>query len=176
MPMPVADTEVRTVLVRYGTVPEVARFRTDLDDVPRGAEVVVRTHHGPMVGTALDVVRDDSPDGEAEIDLLRLATDEDRAERDSLRALAEAEFDDWCRRIREWRIEDLDLLDLEWTLDREMRVLYVLSDRGAGTTQLALQAAAAGLGIVAVQPVAADGPIPLDTGGGCGSGGCGCSH
>ena len=44
---------------------------------------------------------------------------------------------------------------------------------GAETTKLALQAAAAGLAVVEVQPVNADGPVPLAAagGGGCGSGG-----
>lgn len=163
-------------LVRYGAVPEVARFRGG-EEIPRGTEVVVDTHHGPLVGTVLDVVRnrgdEDGPDVESES--LRIATPEDLAARGSLRSLAEAEFDDWCRRIQEWNVE-LDLVDLEWTLDHRTRILYVLSDRGPGATQLALKAAAAGLGVIAVQPVAADGPIPLDLGGGCGSGGCGCSH
>ena len=81
-------------------------------------------------------------------------------------------FAEWQNRIREWKLE-LELLDLEWTLDRQKLVLYVLGGRGAETTQLALNAAAAGLAVVEVQPVNADGPIPLD-GGGCGSGNCGC--
>jgi cell fate regulator YaaT (PSP1 superfamily) len=170
----------QTCLVRYGTVPEVARFTADgLDPLPRGTEVVVRTHRGLQVGSVLEVLRstDAPPDDEHEADLLRVATDEDLALRNSLRAVCEAEFDGWCRRIRDWHV-DLDLLDLECTLDGEKKILYVLSDRGPGATQLALQAAAKGLGIIEVQPVAADGPIPLDTGGGCGTGGggCGCSH
>ena len=76
----------------------------------------------------------------------------------------------------EWKL-DLDLVDLEWTLDRQKLVLYVLGGRGPEATKLALQAAAAGLAVVEVQPVTADGPVPLPpAGGGCGSGGCGCEH
>jgi cell fate regulator YaaT (PSP1 superfamily) len=168
----------QTCLVRYGTVPEVARFTADdPGSLARGTEVVVRTHRGLQVGTVLELLRPtgDAPDDAREADLLRLATADDLALDASLRAVCEAEFDDWCRRIRDWQI-DLDLLDLECTLDGEKKILYVLSDRGPGATQLALKAAAKGLGIVEVQPVAADGPIPLETGGGCGTGGCGCSH
>ena len=65
--------------------------------------------------------------------------------------------------------------DLEWTLDRQKLVLYVLGGRGPDTTRLALQAAAAGLSVIEVQPVSAEGVVPLPAaGGGCGSGGCGC--
>ncbi|MFN8705965.1 MAG: hypothetical protein ACK50J_04745, partial [Planctomyces sp.] len=75
--------------------------------------------------------------------------------------------------VREWKLE-LELIDLEITLD-EKTVLYVLNDRNAETTRLALLAAATGRGIVIVQPVTADGVVPLGSGGGggCGSGGCG---
>ena len=65
-------------------------------------------------------------------------------------------------------------MDIEQTLDGEKHILYVLSVRGAETTRLALLAAAAGLGIVSVQPVDAEGIVD-GTGSGCGSG-CGCSH
>ena len=68
--------------------------------------------------------------------------------------------------------------DMEWTLDRQKLVLYVLGGRGPETTKLALQAAAAGLAVVEVQPVDANGPVPVPAagGGGCGSGGCGSHH
>src|SRR5436853_217540 len=69
------------------------------------------------------------------------------------------------RRIEEWNLA-LELVDIEWTLDRQKLVLYVLGGRGAETTKLALQAAAAGLAVVEVQPVNADGPVPLATSGG----------
>ncbi|MCA9058814.1 MAG: hypothetical protein KDA85_09950, partial [Planctomycetaceae bacterium] len=76
--------------------------------------------------------------------------------------------------IDAWNLQ-LQLIDLEWTLDRSRIVLYVLNDRGAETTRLALLAAAAGLGIIHVQSVSADGVIQQSSGcgsGGCGSGGC----
>jgi hypothetical protein len=69
------------------------------------------------------------------------------------------------------------LIDLEWTLDDAKQILYVLTSRGPDATNLALHAAAEGLGVIEVQPVAAEGLIPLPSeGGGCGSGGCGCHH
>ena len=62
--------------------------------------------------------------------------------------------------------------DLEWMLDRKKLILYVLNDRGPECTKLGLQAAAAGLGTVEVQPVGADGPLPVASLGG----GCGCNN
>ena len=46
----------------------------------------------------------------------------------------------------------MELIDLEWTLDKSKLILYVLNDRGPEATRLGLQAAAAGLGTVEVQP------------------------
>ena len=69
---------------------------------------------------------------------------------------------------------DLQLIDLEWTLDRTKLILYVLNERGPDCTKLALQAAAAGLGLVEVQPVDENGLVAVEPSGGCGSGGCGC--
>ena len=90
----------------------------------------------------------------------------------------ENSFDTWCARIQQWNL-NLELIDLEWTLDRQRLILYVLYESGPDSTKLALQAAAAGLGIIEVQPVSATGLIqPEPSGGSCGSGGggCGCSH
>ena len=85
---------------------------------------------------------------------------------------AAAEFAEWQQRITDWQLQ-LQLIDLEWTLDDQKVILYVLNDQNAETTRLALLAAAAGMGIVQVQPVSAEGVIPPEPkGGGCGSGGC----
>ena len=173
--MPLTAT-VRTALVRYGTVPEVARFRCDEIDLVRGQAVVVETHRGPLTGHVLDVLqpaRTSDPDA-IESRVLRIASDEDLRLHDELRSTADAEFPRWLERIREWNV-DVDLIDLECTIDGQKWILYVLSDRGPGSTQLALQAAAHGLGIIEVQPVASDGPVPIEKGG-CGSGGFGCEH
>jgi cell fate regulator YaaT (PSP1 superfamily) len=177
----------QTLLVRYGVIPEVARFVHDLAEPPgRHERVVVFSHRGLELGTTLETLRsvagapagsaDDHHDAEAEepaYRVLRRATPEDEALYTDLRRDADEAFAPWQRRIQEWKLE-LELLDIEWTLDRQKLVLYVLGGRGSETTKLALQAAAAGLAVVEVQPVNADGPVPLAVGGGgCGSGGCG---
>jgi hypothetical protein len=180
-----------TLLVRYGAVPEVARFTHNLADPPgRNDRVVVSTHRGLELGTTLDSLRMpyESPNGvngngdagrsgheDSTQRVLRRATPEDEARHAELSREAQASFAEWHSRIAEWKL-DLDLIDLEWTLDRQKLVLYVLGGRGPETTKLALQAAAAGSAVIEVQPVDANGPVPVATasGGGCGSGGCGC--
>jgi cell fate regulator YaaT (PSP1 superfamily) len=177
----------QTILVRYGAIPEVARFAHDLGEIPRRHErVVVNSHRGVELGTTLESLRETAltqsgtagGDSEAgvqspEFRVLRRATPEDESLHAVLRREADQAFPQWQNRIQEWKL-DLELLDVEWTLDRQKLVLYVLGGRGAETTKLALQAAAAGLAVVEVQPVNADGPIPAGAGGGCGSGSCGC--
>jgi cell fate regulator YaaT (PSP1 superfamily) len=177
----------QTILVRYGAIPEVARFAYDLEQPPeRHERVVVHSHRGPELGTTLESLRQSAKaqggsaaDHHAEDDeepvhrVLRRATPEDEALHAELRRDADEAFAQWQGRVEEWKLE-LELLDIEWTLDRQKLVLYVLGGRGAETTKLALQAAAAGLAVVEVQPVNAEGPVPLaGGGGGCGSGGCG---
>ncbi len=169
----------RISLVRYGAIPEVARFTVKTDaPLSRGEAVVVRTHRGLQLGQYLDEIRPAATDGrpqdaDSNFDLLRPADETDRLSAEASRASAEAEFARWQMRIRSWNLQ-LELIDLEWTLDREKLILYVLNERGPECTKLALQAAAAGLGIIEVQPVGPEGLVPLESGG-CGSGGgCGC--
>lgn len=171
-----------TVLVRYGVIPEVARFRIATgESLNRESFVVVQTHRGMELGTLLQDVDErferfpTSDNGELQI--LRQATEQDQQQHAVAREDCDAQFETWCKRIATWNLS-LELVDLEWMLDRKKLVLYVLNERGPDCTKLALQAAAAGLGTIEVQPVDAQGLIQLEpTGGGCGgcgSGGCGC--
>jgi|HubBroStandDraft_6_1064221.scaffolds.fasta_scaffold41916_2 cell fate regulator YaaT (PSP1 superfamily) len=178
------------VLVRYGTVSEVARFSRATDAaLERGRRVVVRSHRGVEIGTLLeDLVpqsdhavngcvkggdgHDDNTVEPTSLCILRTATREDEQIASRLKDECEKEFQIWRRRIDEWKL-DLELIDLEWTLDKSKLILYVLNDRGPECTKLALQAAAAGLGTVEVQPVGPDGPVTPSREGGCGSGHCG---
>ncbi len=162
------------LLVRYGVIPEFSRCAVNDELNPhRGQSVVVETHRGLMVGQVLEV--DATPDSEspAAVRALRIATNEDLAEAGRLRGLADEAFPKWQQRITDWQL-DLQLVDLEWMLDETKLVVYVLSERGPDCTKLALQAAAAGLGTIEVQPVSADGLVTLATStGGCGTCGCG---
>lgn len=163
-------------LVRYGAVPEVARFEALTPAVfGRGAAVVVTSPRGVLLGTVLDQVRASVSDADIESDLQieRAATANDLAVARQRREEAEAEFPRWLERITTWGLQ-LELIDLEIALDGSKRILYVLTERGPETTKLALQAAAAGLGLIEVQPVSAEGLMIPETGGGCGSGGGGC--
>lgn len=167
-----------TYLIRYGQVPEVARFLCELDaPLARMTPVVVTTHRGLQLGTTLEAVSTQSAEA-PDFAVVRVATAADLAAGRDLQSRCEAEFGRWLQRIGEWEL-DLELIDLEWTLDGSKQILYVLTERGPATTNLALQAAAAGLGVIEVQPVSAEGLVTLpSSGGGCGSGGggCGCAH
>lgn len=180
-------TSNRYWLVRYGAVPSVSRARWQvssdaaagpLAEPYRDACVVVQTPFGEQLGTVLEAVRATPGDQATEpLEIVRLANDDDLEWAESAAAECEAAFDEWNARIAQWRLK-LELIDLERLRDSGRYVLYVLTDRGSDTTMLALQAAAAGLGEVHVQPVTADGVVTLSSGsgGGCGTGGCGCQH
>jgi len=164
-----------TYLIRYGAMADVARVRSAVaEPLVAGVAVVLRTQRGEEIGHVLGPaphVEEASDDAPA---VLRAATDDDRTAAERRRFECEAEFPLWQTRIREWSL-DLELIDVERTLDGGKLILYVLNDRGPETTKLALRAAAGGFGVVEVQPVGPEGLIQASSGG-CGSGGCGRKH
>lgn len=158
------------VLARYGRVPQVARFGGFGNPPERGAGVVVTTERGQELATVLQRLAVRKTDGsEAGLtgDVVRLASEEDIATAAILEQRADAGFSDWLARASGWKLQ-LELIDVEMTLDEKL-ILYVLNDRGAETTRLALLAAAAGFGVVHVQPVSAEGVVQPSGGGGCGT-------
>ena len=164
-------------LVRYGTTPEVARCVVDAGvTLSRGDAVVVQTHRGEQLGTLLERERSVAAVEEIEFEILRRASEADLVQAKESRQRCEQAFGVWTQRIADWDLQ-IELLDLEETLDGQKTILYVLCERGPDSTKLALQAAAAGLGIIEVQPVSAEGLVVVaPSGGGCGTGGCGCEH
>ncbi|MCP4783580.1 MAG: hypothetical protein GY903_14700 [Fuerstiella sp.] len=169
------------VLVRYGVVPQVARFAAPDEVVEaiaerqlHGRRVVVDTDRGTEIGHLLELVRNAvvSDDKAMTGQVLRLSTSADEDRFVGNRRNADREFFDWQTRVQDWGLK-VQLIDLEWTLDQKNLILYVLNGQNAETTRLALLAAAAGLGIVHVQPVQADGIVQQTSGGGCGGEGCG---
>ena len=178
------NSPAAVALVRYGAVPQVARFAVSKEIVEsmaagpaHGVRVVVATDRGTETGLLLEIVSKivASEDAALTGQLLRLSNPADEEGFVVNRQKADREFFDWQLRVSDWGLE-LQLIDLEWTLDGQSLILYVLNGQNAETTRLALLAAAAGLGIVHVQPVEADGIVhqPSGGGGGCGSGGGGC--
>ncbi len=169
-------------LVRYGVIPEIARFwANDLDGLERDQQVVIHSPRGLEIGTLLQKIpvksASDTDETPAEMEIVRQASSSDEATDRAMREECQLAFGEWWSRIRDWQLE-LELVDLEWTLDRQKLILYVLTGRGPETTKLALFAATAGYASVEVQPVSKDGlvPMPAPQGGGCGCGdGGGCS-
>lgn len=174
----IAPTDI--FLVRYGAVPEVARCSSESTEFPeRGTAVVVESHVGLQLGTVLERLKpafDPAKADEAAFKLIRTATEQDLQTAHQHSRECETAFPEWCARISQWQL-NLELIDLEWTLDRQKLVLYVLCERGPDSTKLAIQAAAAGFGVIEVQPVSSEGRVAI-TQSSCGSGGggCGCSH
>jgi cell fate regulator YaaT (PSP1 superfamily) len=168
-------------LVRYGVIPEVARFSTEgLDGLARDIRVVIESPRGLEIGTLLQKLPEKTVNGTEEtpsdLRIVRIATADDEATEQELREDCQVGYGEWWSRIRDWQLE-VELVDLEWTLDRQKLVLYVLTGRGPDTTKLALFAATAGYASIEVQPVSKDGlvPMPQAEGGGCGCHDGGCS-
>jgi cell fate regulator YaaT (PSP1 superfamily) len=160
------------VLARYGRVPQVARFAAWGERPERNSCVVVSTDRGQELAMVLQTlpVQARTADGELATptgELLRQASadDIDRNLRDQLEA--EESFPAWSARAESWKLQ-LELIDIERTLDDRL-ILYVLNDRSAETTRLALLAAAGGFGVIHVQPVSAEGIVQTGGGGGCGT-------
>lgn len=171
-------------VVRYGLMSEVARCEQAGDlELVRGDQVVIQTDRGLQLGEVLERVKPPVEPGivlpEAAFTIDRLATAEDLLQETKNRQHSEAEFGLWAERINTWNL-DLQLVDIERPLAGDKQIVYVLCDRGPESTKLALQAAAAGLGTIEVQPVSQMGVAPAPEkpkkkSGGCGSeGGCGC--
>lgn len=165
-------------LVRYGAIPQVARYTAGdiaADRLRRGLSVVITTDRGTELGEVLELVPQTMASGHETAGAVnRVAADDDVASHREQQQLAADSFEDWQQRILDWKLE-LELMDVERTLDGDRQILYVINERGAETTRLALLAAAGGHGIISVQPVGSDGLIEQAGGGGCGSGsGCGC--
>jgi len=163
------------VLARYGLVPQVARFGGTGPAPARDTEIVVTTERGTELAVVLQplpvrgALTDEAPQLTGR--MLRLLSAADRAAVQQRRQADEQSFASWLQRAETWKLQ-LQIVDLEHTLDDRL-ILYVLNDRGPETTRLALLAAAAGCGVIHVQPVSAEGLVPEKSGGGCGD--CGCS-
>ena len=175
-----ADVQPATgiCLVRFGAVPEVGKFAVTTDLPPRGTAVVVQTHRGLQMGVVLERLKPSAANDPAEVDtsIVRVATPQDLETAQRLTSQCEDAYPAWCARILKWNL-NLELIDIEQTLDGEKQILYVLCERGPDSTKLALQAAATGLGLIEVQPVSATGLVqPEGKSCGTGGGGCGCSH
>lgn len=171
-----ANPAEQQILIRYGRIPIVARCRIEGSQkhVPqRNSKLVVRTARGLEMADFLQTIKPHEHKPDVAATLERLATPEDCSVATELTTKSAEAFDGWAQRIENWSV-DVELIDLEQTLDGEKLILYVLNDRGPETTKLAIQAAAAGFGTIEVQSVDANGVVVAPPTGQCGSGGCGC--
>lgn len=187
LPMP------QEYLVRLGLYGEHLRCLGKAEsEFSRGTQVVVSLERGEMLAEVLQKFPSLSSAATAEqigdVWIARAALSEDLQQQQRLLDRTFQDFQEWQERLEQWKV-NVELVDLEWTLDGNRLMLYVLNDRGPETTKLALQAAAAGFSHVDVLPVTEEGLSPSaqsssgkssaeksSSGGGCGcgSGGGGC--
>ncbi len=176
----IAPALIQEYLVRLGLYGETLRCLGYAEPpLGRNATVIVKLERGEMLATILQQLPASSLNAEALAEerqgyvwIDRVATAADLQEADRLQQQSRQDFVEWKSRLEQWRV-NVELVDLEWTLDGKRLMLYVLNDRGAETTKLALQAAAAGFGYLDVLPVTAAGLSPGQSSSG-GGGGCGC--
>ncbi len=162
-------------LLRVGLCGETVRS-CSIDHLrfQRGDNVVLQTDRGEMIARVMRPLPGDIKNSEnaAHNQIVRIASNVDLERHHKLKQQAEQEFNRWVQRIQNWQV-DVELVDLEWTLDEKKLILYVLNGRGPECTKLAIQAAAQGLGVIDVVPVSATGiKTTMTSGCGCGSGGC----
>ena len=154
-------------LVRFGAAGEVARFGLPEGMlVRRGDRVVVAGPRGEIPGIVLERLRR-SHEPSAEEPTTTGAVLRKGGDGRTPTATAASEYDLWQSRIAEWQI-DVELLDVETSLDGRT-TLFVLNERGAEPTKLALRAVTENLGLIEVQPMDAEGVVAASGGGGCGS-------
>ena len=94
---------VAVYLVRYGAVPEVARFRDASHAAPsRGESVIVETHRGLQVGSVLEQLKPSliAADMEIDFEIVRVATPADLEAARARTRECEDEFAGWCARDR----------------------------------------------------------------------------
>ena len=123
---PAADDGIQRVVVRYGCGDDVGLFGTVHDFSPtRGVEVVVQSHRGTEIGTVLQT---GNTAGTLRGEILRIATNEDRARRDACRAEATELLEDANQRL-----ENLDthvrLIEADQTLDGGTALIYYLGEQ-----------------------------------------------
>jgi len=126
------DEAQATYIVRHGamrllgefTAPATMRF-------DRGARVVIRTERGQELG---DVLCPATPQAVAHLpeptkgDIVRLATDEDRAREQQIREATKAQFETAARLISEHRLA-MQLIDIESLFGGERLIFYFLSEK-----------------------------------------------
>lgn len=129
-------------LISYGAMHEVAVFAGFAGPrFERGQQVVVETDRGVERGQVLgEAGSDDSdpaeengggtPPAETKWRLLRLFETKDEQALTSLRVRRHEEFDVWRKRLAKWSMP-VELVDVEYLLDGETVVLYVLAVEGS---------------------------------------------
>ncbi|HWG46104.1 MAG TPA: regulatory iron-sulfur-containing complex subunit RicT [Gemmataceae bacterium] len=118
-------------IVRHGAMRFLGEFDPESETYARGQEVVVRTDRGLEVGQVL------CPSTPQAVELIgeptrgrivRILAEQDRAERERLRALEESELET-CIRFVQQRHLQMELVDVEHLFGGERIVFYFLAEK-----------------------------------------------
>jgi cell fate regulator YaaT (PSP1 superfamily) len=118
-------------IVRHGAMRFLGEFDAEGRDYSRGAEVVVRTERGLELGQVLCEATPQTVQSLTEPTrgrLVRVLTEQDRAERERIRAAEGGELES-CVRFVEQRKLQMELVDVEHLFGGERLVFYFLAEK-----------------------------------------------
>jgi cell fate regulator YaaT (PSP1 superfamily) len=118
-------------IVRHGAMRFLGAFDADTDGYARGQEVIVRTERGLEIGQLLCPATPRAVELIAEPThgrIVRLLSEQDRAQRERLRALEEREMET-CARFAQQRCLQMELVDVEHLFGGERIIFYFLAEK-----------------------------------------------
>jgi cell fate regulator YaaT (PSP1 superfamily) len=126
-----SDIMASSWIVRHGAMRFLGTFDADTDNYARGQEVILRTERGLEVGQllcpatprAVELITEPTHGR-----ILRLLAENDRAQRERLRAIEERELET-CVRFVQQRCLQMELVDVEHLFGGERIVFYFLAEK-----------------------------------------------
>jgi cell fate regulator YaaT (PSP1 superfamily) len=126
-----SDLMASSWIVRHGAMRFLGTFDADTDNYARGQEVIVRTERGLEVGQVLCSATPRAVEWIAEPTrgrIVRLLTENDRIQRERLRAIEERELET-CARFVQQRCLQMELVDVEHLFGGERIIFYFLAEK-----------------------------------------------
>jgi cell fate regulator YaaT (PSP1 superfamily) len=118
-------------IARHGAMRFLGTFDADSDSYRRSQEVIVRTERGLEIGQLLCQATPRAVELIAEPTqgrIVRLLTEQDRAERERLRTIEERELET-CTRLAQQRSLQMELVDVEHLFGGERIIFYFLAEK-----------------------------------------------
>ena len=119
------------VMIRYGSMNHVARFRADFSGLRMGEKCVIRTERGVEIGTALSMVKPyEGEDKENGIrgEVLRKMTSEDAAKLSDIQDSQQPTQFEFCKKKMQERGLPMKLVSVEHLFGGTKTIFYFLSE------------------------------------------------